>query len=85
MGFAAETDRVLDNAREKRLRKGLDAIVVNDVASPGIGFGGDDNAVTLIWDGGEQTIARAAKARIAEQLIEALARLLHERDRRSSI
>ena len=85
VGFAAETDRVLDNAREKRLRKGLDAIVVNDVASPGIGFGGDDNAVTLIWDDGEQTIARAAKARIAEQLIEALARLLHERDRRSSI
>ena len=85
VGFAAETDRVLDNAREKRLRKGLDAIVVNDVASPGIGFGGDDNAVTLIWDDGEQTIARAAKARIAEQLIEALARLLHERDRRSSV
>ena len=80
LGFAAETDRVLDNGREKRRRKHLDAIAVNDVAAPGIGFQSDENAVTLIWDGGEQSLPRAPKAHIATQLIEAVAALMAARN-----
>lgn len=79
LGFAAETDRVLDNAREKRQRKQLDAIAVNDVAAPGIGFHGDDNALTLIWDGGELTLPRAPKSEIATQLLSAVAKLMTAR------
>jgi len=48
VGFAAETDDLLDNATEKLEEKGLDLIVVNDVGAPGIGMGSDDNAVTII-------------------------------------
>ncbi len=48
VGFAAETDNVLDNAREKMKRKNLDLIVANDVSKPGVGFGAFLNAVTLI-------------------------------------
>ncbi|MYG11344.1 MAG: bifunctional phosphopantothenoylcysteine decarboxylase/phosphopantothenate--cysteine ligase CoaBC, partial [Gammaproteobacteria bacterium] len=47
VGFAAETENALDNARLKRRRKGLDAIVVNDVSDPKIGFNSDHNAATL--------------------------------------
>ena len=79
LGFAAETDRVLDNAREKRRRKRLDAIAVNDVAAPGIGFESDDNAVTLIWEGGERALPRTTKEAIAMQLIEAVAALMSAR------
>ena len=79
LGFAAETDRVLDNAREKRRRKRLDAIAVNDVAAPGIGFESDDNAVTLIWEGGERALPRTTKEAIAMQLIEAVAVLMSAR------
>jgi phosphopantothenoylcysteine decarboxylase/phosphopantothenate--cysteine ligase len=52
-GFAAETNDTLQNAREKRARKKLDAIVVNDVSDQRIGFNSMDNAVTLIHTGGE--------------------------------
>jgi len=48
IGFAAETENVLENARKKLLTKSLDAIVVNDVSQPGIGFDSERNAVTII-------------------------------------
>ena len=50
VGFAAETNDTLNNAREKRARKGLDAIVVNDVSDQNIGFNSTNNAVTLIYE-----------------------------------
>ena len=53
VGFAAETNDTLNNAREKRARKGLDAIVVNDVSDRSIGFNSTNNAVTLIHEHGE--------------------------------
>src|SRR5438270_6360854 len=46
VGFAAETQNALENARKKLAAKGLDAIVVNDVSREGIGFDSDRNAVT---------------------------------------
>src|SRR6266498_1773259 len=48
IGFAAETENVLENARQKLVNKNLDAIVVNDVSREGVGFDSDRNAVTII-------------------------------------
>jgi phosphopantothenoylcysteine decarboxylase/phosphopantothenate--cysteine ligase len=48
IGFAAETDDVVASGRAKLLRKGADAIVLNDVSREGIGFDSDDNAVTFL-------------------------------------
>ncbi len=69
IGFAAETERVLEHGREKRQRKGMDLIAVNDVSDPAIGFNSDDNAVTLIWDGGECRLARSSKAEVARAIL----------------
>ena len=74
-GFAAETENALAHARAKRIRKGMDAIVVNDVADGAIGFDSADNAVTLIHAGGEVALPKARKAAIAERLIAELATL----------
>jgi len=49
VGFAAETENVLENARKKLASKSLDAIVVNDVSREGVGFDSDRNAVTIIF------------------------------------
>ncbi len=51
VGFAAETENVLENARQKLVGKNLDAIVVNDVSREGVGFDSDRNAVTIISRG----------------------------------
>ncbi|NCF76255.1 MAG: bifunctional phosphopantothenoylcysteine decarboxylase/phosphopantothenate--cysteine ligase CoaBC [Proteobacteria bacterium] len=69
VGFAAETNDTLNNAREKRARKGLDAIVVNDVSDHSIGFNSSNNAVTLIHENGEIDFGIQPKTEIAEQLI----------------
>lgn len=76
VGFAAETDNVLDNARTKRARKNMDFIVLNDVADTSIGFSSDDNAVTLIGAGEEIQVAKAPKAVIARRIIECVAERL---------
>ncbi|MEZ5558501.1 MAG: bifunctional phosphopantothenoylcysteine decarboxylase/phosphopantothenate--cysteine ligase CoaBC [Pseudomonadales bacterium] len=69
VGFAAETQDALHNARDKRARKGMDMIVVNDVSRSGIGFNSDANAVTVIWEGGEESVAQASKAQVAAAVI----------------
>jgi phosphopantothenoylcysteine decarboxylase / phosphopantothenate---cysteine ligase len=77
VGFAAETEHVIDNGRSKLTAKGLDLIIVNDVSQPGIGMGADDNEVTVIdRDGGSQTIDRAPKAVVAEAIVDIIARRL---------
>ncbi|WP_294221269.1 bifunctional phosphopantothenoylcysteine decarboxylase/phosphopantothenate--cysteine ligase CoaBC [uncultured Shimia sp.] len=76
VGFAAETDDVIDNATAKRLRKGCDWIVANDV-SPATGImGGSENAVTLISDAGSEAWPRMGKAEVAEKLAARLATAL---------
>lgn len=72
VGFAAETNDTLNNAREKRARKGLDAIVVNDVSDRSIGFNSTNNAVTLIHEHGEVAFGTQPKTVIADQLIREL-------------
>lgn len=73
VGFAAETQDVLQYARSKMARKGLDMIIANDVSDSSIGFNSGENEVTVLWPGGEQTLARANKATIARQILELVA------------
>ena len=68
VGFAAETDAVLDNARAKRRRKGCDWIVANDVSAASGTFGGDHNSVFLLTEAGEEAWPRATKEAVAERL-----------------
>lgn len=79
VGFAAETNDTLNNAREKRARKGLDAIVVNDVSDHSIGFNSSNNAVTLIHEDGEIDFGVQPKTEIANQLIYQLAALFKDK------
>jgi phosphopantothenoylcysteine decarboxylase / phosphopantothenate---cysteine ligase len=68
VGFAAETDDVLANGSAKRVRKGCDWIVANDV-SPGTGImGGAENAVSIITDGGVDVWPRMGKDAVARKL-----------------
>ena len=66
VGFAAETHDVIEHARAKRLRKGCDWIVANDVS--GDVMGGTENAALLITPEGEEPFARAAKSALAKHL-----------------
>jgi phosphopantothenoylcysteine decarboxylase / phosphopantothenate---cysteine ligase len=80
VGFAAETGAgALDYGREKLARKGLDAVVVNDVAADGVGFESAENEVTVLSVAGERHVPRAPKAEIARAVLETVAELRAER------
>ncbi|HXG16469.1 MAG TPA: bifunctional phosphopantothenoylcysteine decarboxylase/phosphopantothenate--cysteine ligase CoaBC [Calidithermus sp.] len=70
VGFAAETDQVLANARAKLQAKNIDLLVVNDVSRRDIGFDAEDNQVLLLdrW-GGERALPRMAKADLADEIL----------------
>ena len=73
IGFAAETGAgALEYGRGKLARKQLDAVVVNDVAVPGIGFDAAENEVTILTASGERHVPRAAKAEVADAIIDAV-------------
>jgi phosphopantothenoylcysteine decarboxylase/phosphopantothenate--cysteine ligase len=61
IGFAAETNDVLANARKKLESKSLDAIVLNDVSQPGIGFDSERNAVTILTHASAETVPETSK------------------------
>lgn len=76
VGFAAETDDVIQNARKKLERKNMDMIVVNDVLKQGAGFGADTNAVTLIDRQGRVIdLPLMPKSEIASRIIDAIVQL----------
>lgn len=76
VGFAAETENVLANARAKLLRKGCDLMVANDVSQGGIGFDANDNEVTLLFAAGEaRALPRLSKLEIARELVRVIVRL----------
>jgi phosphopantothenoylcysteine decarboxylase / phosphopantothenate---cysteine ligase len=71
VGFAAETDRVADNARAKLARKGADMIVANDVTQEGAGFDTDTNIVTLfLRDGREVPLPKLTKLEVANRILD---------------
>lgn len=69
VGFAAETDDVVENAREKLARKRLDMIVANDVTAPGAGFDVDTNIVTLITPQSCESLPLMSKDEAAERIL----------------
>jgi phosphopantothenoylcysteine decarboxylase / phosphopantothenate---cysteine ligase len=76
IGFAAETGDLVDNARKKRLKKGCDWILANDV-SPGTGtFGGDSNRVHLVDENGIEDWPAMSKREVARRLVDRIAAAL---------
>ncbi|HEY1145348.1 MAG TPA: phosphopantothenoylcysteine decarboxylase, partial [Allosphingosinicella sp.] len=76
VGFAAETDNVLAEAKAKRARKGCDWIVANDVS--GDVMGGDSNSVHLITADGVESCDKASKAAVTRRLANRLADALDQ-------
>jgi phosphopantothenoylcysteine decarboxylase/phosphopantothenate--cysteine ligase len=79
VGFAAETENVLENARQKLAAKQLDAIVVNDVAREGIGFDSDRNEVTIITHDEVVEIPETTKWEVAQRVLDQVVRLRQRR------
>ena len=80
VGFAAESENLLQSATEKLKRKQLDLIVANDISAPGIGFQSDNNQVTLI-DRNEkvESLPHLSKMEIADILLDRILTQLNER------
>jgi len=76
VAFAAESERVLEYARDKLVRKKVDCVIANDISAAGIGFNSDDNAVTLIDRRGETRFDQRSKPQLARELIALLAERL---------
>ena len=71
VGFAAETEDLVANARKKLEAKNLDLVVANDVTAEGSGFGGDTNAVVLLRrDGSRVDVPVASKREVAERILD---------------
>lgn len=83
VGFAAETENLLEHAREKRARKGCDWVVANSVAGGAV-FGADETEQTLITGAGETTWGRLSKSAAAAELTRAIAQHFTTRPNASS-
>lgn len=75
VGFAAETERLVEHAREKLVRKRVDLVVANDVG-PGGAFGSDENEVRLVWRDGERSVPRGSKDAVARVIVDEAVRRL---------
>ena len=76
VGFAAETERVAENARKKLAAKNADLIVANDVSAEGAGFDHDTNIVTLFSrDGRDLPLPRMSKSEVAQRILDEVQRL----------
>ena len=79
VGFAAETENVLENARQKLVSKNLDAIVVNDVSREGVGFDSDRNAVTIITGDEVVEVPETTKWEVAQRVLDQIVRMRQAR------
>jgi phosphopantothenoylcysteine decarboxylase / phosphopantothenate---cysteine ligase len=79
VGFAAETTDVLANARKKLESKSLDAIVLNDVSQPGIGFDSERNAVTILTHAAAEIVPETSKWEVAHRVLDAVVKLKAEK------
>jgi phosphopantothenoylcysteine decarboxylase/phosphopantothenate--cysteine ligase len=79
VGFAAETENVLENARQKLVAKNLDAIIVNDVSREGVGFDSDRNAVTIITRDEVVEVPETTKGEVAQRVLDQIVRLRQHR------
>jgi len=78
VGFAAETEQVIEHARAKLVAKRLDMIAANRVG-PGLAFDQPDNALTVLWADGQCELPQADKRQLARQLIELIVQRIHHR------
>ena len=78
VGFAAETEHVLSNARAKLQKKNLDLIIANDVSQPGAGFNVDTNIATLITADGTRAYPLRTKRALADDILDAVQALRRE-------
>lgn len=77
IGFAAESDNIVKNARDKMLGKNLDFIVANDITEEGAGFGTDTNIVTIVdIDGKIEKIEKSSKVDIAHRILDKAKQML---------
>jgi phosphopantothenoylcysteine decarboxylase / phosphopantothenate---cysteine ligase len=81
IGFAAETENVLENARQKLAAKNLDGIVVNDVSREGVGFDSERNQVTIITHDEVVEVPETTKWEVAQRVLD---QVIHLRERRRS-
>jgi phosphopantothenoylcysteine decarboxylase/phosphopantothenate--cysteine ligase len=80
IGFAAETEDLIVNARKKLIEKNLDLIVVNDVTKTGAGFGGDTNQVKILYPSGEvKDLPLMSKEEVSRSILDELVGLLRKR------
>lgn len=84
VGFAAETDDLLDNARVKLESKGVDMVAANWVGREGGGFEGDENALSVVWRGGMRELPRGPKEALARDLIALIAERIGAKGRAES-
>jgi phosphopantothenoylcysteine decarboxylase/phosphopantothenate--cysteine ligase len=83
VGFAAETNDVLERGRRKLARKGVDLLVVNDVSAPGVGFDHDTNAVSILGANGSSTeVALTSKDAVADAVLDSV--IAHQKKEWSS-
>lgn len=75
VGFAAETENILENARKKLSSKSIDAIVVNDVSRVGVGFDSDRNAVTIISNDEVIEVPETSKWEVAQHVLDQVVKL----------
>ncbi len=75
VGFAAETENALENARKKLASKALDAIVVNDVSRSGIGFDSERNAVTIVSHSEVVEVPETSKWEVAQRVLDQVVKL----------
>ena len=80
VGFAAETENVLENARQKLVSKNLDAIVVNDVSREGVGFDTERNAVTIITRDDVVEVPETTKWEVGQRVLDQVVRLRQPRN-----
>lgn len=76
VGFAAESENLVEYARAKLIRKNLDLVVANNISEAGIGFNSDNNAVTLVDHQGETALNTQSKRVLARELVARIANRL---------
>ncbi len=79
VGFAAETENVVENARGKLTRKNLDIVVANDITAEGAGFGADTNIASLVTANSVTALAKMSKREMADRILDAALSVLSQR------
>ena len=76
VAFAAETERLIENAKRKLEKKNADLVVANDVTRPGAGFGGNTNIVSLVTRDSAEELPIMPKSGVADAILDRVARLM---------